>query len=587
MSSKPVGKKRPRIPKVRTGCPISYLKSGLNVHIRRVKCDESRPECKRCLTFGAGYCDGYEYGLLPKEQPEKKRLLFKEECQALVRRPAPQIDPSLEVFENQLEYHCFRFYMEDAAPSLSFSNQSIWHHLLLQATQGQPFIRHAITTIGALCRSSKNLGRKNVWATSTHRLPQHFRGCAASSASRQSRAFALQQYDKFLAGAKRQISTNPDMADVYKRRTALIVCLLVVCIETLQFQYTVALRHAHDGLRLMQEYLDTVPGTGGYGTSSLSSHVIEDELVQQFKRLDLQTLSWFGARTPVDHTRFKCEGSLLLRSMPKEFANIEEARSYLDIVMRRTYHFMAYALKGKVSFLAFHDTVLGDSDLDIKECWKNNPRANVSGSILDPVDGIHIEQEKHAAEIRRWSQAFQPLFHSALQNRDESQLLETFLLKIHSTSLTVRLAGILSSSELVYDGFKPEFKEIVSLSQAVLGHPNSEKLFAAGSFSFDIGIIYPLLAVSYACRDRTLRREAISLLESKSWREAQWGSSPSMHVSKFLMAVEEDGIETDFIPEWARARLSSIEVNTETGQARVCCIRGTGESAVSKYSVWH
>ena len=53
------------------------------------------------------------------------------------------------------------------------------------------------------------------------------------------------------------------------------------------------------------------------------------------------------------------------------------------------------------------------------------------------------------------------------------------------------------------------------------------------------------------------------------------------------MEVEEEGIETDFIPEWARARLSGIEVNTETGQARVSCIRGTGESAVSEYSVWH
>ena len=170
---------------------------------------------------------------------------------------------------------------------------------------------------------------------------------------------------------------------------------------------------------------------------------------------------------------------------------------------------------------------------------------------------------------------------------EEPDSLKAFLLKIHSTSLTVRLAGILSTRELVYDNFMREFRQIVSLSKTVLNHPQSDRLFAAGSFSFDIGIIYPLLAVSYACRDRELRREAIALLESKSWREAQWGSNPSVHVSKFLMEVEEDGIETDFIPEWARARLTGIEVNTETGQARVRCIRGTGGAAVSRYSVWH
>ena len=207
--------------------------------------------------------------------------------------------------------------------------------------------------------------------------------------------------------------------------------------------------------------------------------------------------------------------------------------------------------------------------------------------LSSPIDTIVMEQERHAAENRRWSQAFEHLLRRAIRKPNDAESLQAFLLKIHSTSLTVRLAGILSSSEVGYDGYMPEFKQIVSLSKAVLNHPHSETRFAEGSFSFDIGIIYPLLAVSYACRDRKLRRDAIGLLESRSWREAQWGSVPSVHVSKFLMEVEEDGIETEFIPEWARARLSGIEVNTELGQAKVWCIRGTGQSAVSRYSVWH
>jgi hypothetical protein len=247
----------------------------------------------------------------------------------------------------------------------------------------------------------------------------------------------------------------------------------------------------------------------------------------------------------------------------------------------------AYALKGKLSYLAFHDTVLGESDSDIKNCWKNKPPATILTRLCGHSDAIQIQQEMYAAENRRWSEAFGPILRSALHNMDESEALKAFLLKIYSTSLTVRLAGILSSNELVYDGFTPDFEQIVTLSKFVLNHPHSENVFAAGSFSFDIGIIYPFLAVTYACRHRKLRREAIALLESKSWREAQWGSNPSVHVSKFLMELEEDGIETYFIPEWARARLSGIEINTETGQARVCCTRGTGESAVSSYSVWH
>lgn len=247
----------------------------------------------------------------------------------------------------------------------------------------------------------------------------------------------------------------------------------------------------------------------------------------------------------------------------------------------------AFALKDKLSYLAFHDTILGESDQDIKACYKYNPPGDTSGGLPEHSDAIQVEQEMYAAENRRWSRAFEPLYRAALHKMDEPDSLKVFLLKIHSTSLVVRLAGILSGSELVYDNFMHEFGQIVSLSKTVLNHPQSDNLFAAGSFSFDIGIIYPLLAVSYACRDRELRREAIALLESKSWREAQWGSNPSVHVSKFLMQVEEEGIDGDFIPEWARARLTGIEVNTETGQARVRCVRGTGESAVSRYSVWH
>ena len=174
--------------------------------------------------------------------------------------------------------------MEEAAPRLSFSNQSIWHHLLLQAAQNQPFIRHAINTIGALYRSSRNLGSQKGSTTGIQKLPQMFQGCILASASKQSHEFALQQYDKFLTGAKEQVATGVGLVDDYVRRTALIVCLLVVCIETLQFKYTVATRHAQDGLRLMQEYLDTdLRRNFEYGTSSSPPCAIEDELLLQVR----------------------------------------------------------------------------------------------------------------------------------------------------------------------------------------------------------------------------------------------------------------------------------------------------------------
>jgi hypothetical protein len=274
-------------------------------------------------------------------QPERKAILPKGENQALVRKSELQNDPALEIFTDQNEYYCFRLYMEEAAPRLSFSNQSIWHHLLLQAAHHQPFIKHAIVTIGALCRSSRELATKGISTLGIQKLPQFFHGCNQPSATKHNYEFALKQYDKFLTGAKEQISTNVQLDDDHMRRTALIACLLVVCIENLQFRYTVAIKHTQDGLRLMQEYIDTAPKRDySYGATSSQPYVIEDELVLQFKRLDLQTLSWYGARMPVDHTKVKCEGASRMGRMPLAFSNLDEARLYLDIVMRRTYHFM-------------------------------------------------------------------------------------------------------------------------------------------------------------------------------------------------------------------------------------------------------
>ena len=45
------------------------------------------------------------------------------------------------------------------------------------------------------------------------------------------------------------------------------------------------------------------------------------------------------------------------------------------------------------------------------------------------------------------------------------------------------------------------------------------------------------------------------------------------------MECEEDGVETDYIPEWARGRLSGIDADLESHVMKLECIRGVGESA--------
>jgi hypothetical protein len=82
-----------------------------------------------------------------------------------------------------------------------------------------------------------------------------------------------------------------------------------------------------------------------------------------------------------------------------------------------------------------------------------------------------------------------------------------------------------------------------------------------------------------------VRREAIDLLESKDWKEDIWGSRRMADCARFVMKTEEGDVETDFIPEAARARLFSIDVDVEKRKAVIKCLQGVGAGVVFKSSV--
>ncbi|KAF8864745.1 hypothetical protein BDZ45DRAFT_669119 [Acephala macrosclerotiorum] len=556
-----LNRKRAKRPKVKTGC--------VTCKIRRVKCDETRPECVRCQRFGRGYCDGYENTRV--DPPERKVILPK--VFSIISEPSPKRDPVIQVFKNQDEFSCFRLYCEEVAPQLSYSNRSVWHQLLLQAGQHQPFIRNAIITIGALNRSMKKIDLRTS-PVPTGRKPSMVPDGQEDPNAARIHAFALEHYGQFLQGAKSNIAS---MTKEQGRRIAMIACLLVVCIENMQYRFQNALSHAQKGLNLLDELRDATPTSRSEdGLSSPVPDLVEDELVQQFNRMEIVVMGMYDARVPSAHRKLKQEGYISIKDMPEKFTDVEQARLYLDLIMRRTFHFMASALADdQASYIRWDDF---PPDVE-SVADPPRPLLDVSTRLRHTPDEISVEQEIYVAENRRWQRAYEHIFRAAQQNLDRVESIRAILLKIHSLAITVRSAGHLSKTELVYDNYMPEFREIISLSRTLLYHPQSEKFFADGRFCFDMGLIYPLMTPAMSCRDRKLRREAIALLGVRQWREAQWSSEPSVDVAEFLMDVEEEGIDTEYIPEWARARLSGVDADLELRTIKLHCIRGVGADA--------
>ncbi|KAE8330190.1 hypothetical protein BDV39DRAFT_202377 [Aspergillus sergii] len=107
--------------------------------IRRVKCDEQRPDCLRCTSTGR-HCDGY---------PSDNSALV----QKRVSRPAsinsyciPFKVPGSQADRQLLHYYCCQ-----AAESLSsYTDPTLWTTLILQRSHHEPVIRNALVTLSSL-----------------------------------------------------------------------------------------------------------------------------------------------------------------------------------------------------------------------------------------------------------------------------------------------------------------------------------------------------------------------------------------------------------------------------------------------------
>jgi hypothetical protein len=112
----------------------------------------------------------------------------------------------------------------------------------------------------------------------------------------------------------------------------------------------------------------------------------------------------------------------------------------------------------------------------------------------------------------RWSSAFAPSFHELYCSPQHKDFAGALVLQLHSKAAYIALSCTLSKTQMVFDNFLSEFKEIVALAKILLARSE-----ANDAYTFDFGCIAQLYVVGIRCRDRAVRREAISLLLSKPW----------------------------------------------------------------------
>jgi hypothetical protein len=230
-------------------------------------------------------------------------------------------------FDSEQEFRYFRIFCEETATQIAGPFKSpLWGTLVPQASELEPFVRHAMVAIGAITKISKAARRSQA--------------CGQRSYQNQNldseHQYALKQYDKALKGMR-----EATVRGEHDPRTALIACLLAFCFETLQGRQGPACALASSGLTLFHQ-TNFGPDVSFWRLSKPSCF-LEDELVNSLASLDIQVLFFLDGRPLALHQQIINEATEALKLMPLQFSTLNEARLYSQVIMRRNFHFKAKA----------------------------------------------------------------------------------------------------------------------------------------------------------------------------------------------------------------------------------------------------
>jgi hypothetical protein len=272
---------RPRV-KARTGC--------LTCKARKVKCDESRPSCRRC-TLAGRTCD---------------RSLNGNSLSRVVAwsSPGPNADGLLSNGLHNDEIRWLEHFHSHTGPSLSGDPdyRSFWTLELPQLSVSESAIRHALLAVGS-CHARYEAQLEG----SKHRGQIEDPG------------FAIKHYNLAIANLRKVVETKHA-----KPHVPLICCLLFICLECLYGNTKLILTHLQNGLKILDSYEDHPGNNGALKSLTTRVHPIFDLFKAQS--------TVFGMTEPIS---IETTGSM-------DFPNATGAKAILDRLIRSSMSFVKH-----------------------------------------------------------------------------------------------------------------------------------------------------------------------------------------------------------------------------------------------------
>ncbi|KAH6871602.1 hypothetical protein B0T10DRAFT_522860 [Thelonectria olida] len=476
-----------RIRRVKTGCRTCKQ--------RKVKCDEGKPSCKRCLS-AVRHCEGYDIpGFMIRQggpgtaSGSRDQALRDASTQGL-----PQL-LSLSKHHSPCALHCssdtekryFEYFRLRAIPKLcGVFRSDFWDILVLQASSSEPLALHAATALGAAYKS-KNQDVDILYGGS-------------SSKTDADGEFAVSQYLRTWSGLRAQLQRGTSAVT----GVVPILCLLLTTIKLVLGEHTAAKTHLSNGSKALSKLLGTSPATTEI-----------DDINDAFQGLNIQSALISGSSVCLGGLRSQLTADIGLLHMPPVFGTAQNAQRHLHALL--------------------------DAALRLRERF----RSQSSGSASNPLS-MKQSHERLNQAVRTWNCVFMKSSDRLRSTQDHRTIHCLHVLRVTHTMLDI-MASTALLPESGFDNYDDKFASIISQAVSLWDSTG----FAVGLFyegnrimrgprvTMQAGIMMPLYYTAVKCRVPFIRRQAISMLDAAQYREGIWSSASVSRIARTVMELEE------------------------------------------------
>jgi hypothetical protein len=237
--------------------------------LARVKCDEQKPNCARCVRLGLACRQSTSPDPAPKQpqqhQGKNLRQLLPSNCSSVSPRPIPR-QPPCSFFDPE-EGLYFDFFRKRVAHRMDgdIEMTSFWTRTVLQESTRDKTVLNAVVAISALARARM--------LVPNHESPLDL--ATSSGAGRIQYLTAIQYYTRALADFRRRIL--PTMSEG-SYRTVLIVTVLFIAFELCNVNTAAADKLAANAIHLLKDKL--VQSQRDLSKSALAASIDDQGIVE-------------------------------------------------------------------------------------------------------------------------------------------------------------------------------------------------------------------------------------------------------------------------------------------------------------------